>query len=42
VHLAEDRLDEGVLTINPLALSQQDDSALVAGLVAALATSPAP
>jgi L-seryl-tRNA(Ser) seleniumtransferase len=41
-HLAEDRLDEGVLTINPLALSPQDDSALVAGLVAALATSPAP
>lgn len=42
VHLAEDRLDEGVLTINPLALSPQDDAALVAGLAAALATSPAP
>lgn len=36
VHLAEDRLDEGVLAINPLALSPQDDAALVAGLVAAL------
>jgi L-seryl-tRNA(Ser) seleniumtransferase len=36
VHLAEDRLDEAVLAINPLALSPQDDAALVAGLVAAL------
>ncbi len=40
VHLAEDRLDEGVLAINPLALSPQDDAALVAGLVAALDASP--
>lgn len=40
VHLAEDRLDEAVLAINPIALSPEDDAALVAGLVAALATSP--
>jgi L-seryl-tRNA(Ser) seleniumtransferase len=40
VHLAEDRLDEAVLAINPLALSPQDDAALVAGLVAALDASP--
>jgi len=40
VHLAEDRLDEAVLAINPLALSPQDDAALVAGLVAALDATP--
>jgi L-seryl-tRNA(Ser) seleniumtransferase len=40
VHLAEDRLDEAVLAINPIALSPEDDAALVAGLLAALATSP--
>jgi L-seryl-tRNA(Ser) seleniumtransferase len=37
VHLAEDRLDEGVLLVNPIALAPQDDAALVAGLRAALA-----
>lgn len=37
IHLAEDRLDEGVLLVNPIALASQDDAALVAGLRAALA-----
>ena len=36
VHLGEGRLDEGVLTVNPLALRPEDDAALADALSEAL------